>query len=230
MRVNTKSIVILAFIVLFLMGGYKSIHTTNKYIEAKCSYANIKNTYKNNIQKFNNINGDVIGWIRIKGTIIDYPILKSRDNVDYLYKLPTGENNPCGSIFVECKCNKPFECFNTVIHGHNMKDGSMFGSLEKFKNQVHYEDHKIIEILTPERGYDYIIVSSFVTRADSVVYETNNMAASERGEFIIYIKDNSDVKTREVVDVNDKLITLSTCAYNYENARRVVIGKLIKVT
>jgi sortase B len=201
-----KTIILSFFIGITLLGGYSSVDSTNKYIQARCSYRYIREDYLKDIRNLKGINNDITGWIKIKGSDIDYPILKSTNNIDYLHTLPTGEINPCGSIFIDFRCEKPFETFNTIIYGHNMKDGSMFGPLKNIKNGV-------IEVITTKGIYRYDIVINTLVDCNSIIYNRINYDNSLEEEFNMVKKD--------------KYITLSTCAYEFEGARRIVIGKLL---
>jgi sortase B len=129
---------------------------------------------------------------------------------------------------VDYRCDEPFVGFNTVIHGHHMNDGSMFCSLENYSDSDYYNNHKTIEIVTPDKWYEMVIFASFVPKAGSEVYTMNIESNESKDGLLEYIKANSDIETNIEVTAEDKIVTLSTCAYEFEDARTVVIGKLIE--
>ena len=216
------------FILLSLI---KVVNISYEYHEAKVVYEDMAKIFNEDndikILEFKENYEDIIAWISSKGTAIDYPIVKSNNNSDYLSKLPDGKSSASGSIFIDCRCEYPFKSFNTVVHGHHMKDGSMFCSLENYKDEEYYKRHKEMRISTTAREFQFQIVSSFITRTEDNVYKRNNFTTKEKKEFIEHINKCSDINTGVNVNEDDKLMTLSTCAYKFEGARRVVIGKLL---
>ncbi|NLY81281.1 MAG: class B sortase [Clostridiales bacterium] len=229
-------IIIFILILVIAFSIYKIGTTLYSYYEAEKTYesiredAGVSDNFSGSIDfdMLLGVNKDVVGWIYSEGTVINYPIVKSRDNNEYLYKLITGEYNSNGTIFVDYRCDEPFVGFNTVIHGHHMNDGSMFCSLEDYSGIEYYNEHKTIDIITPDNWYEMVVFASFIPKAGSEVY-TMNIESTESKEMLLdYIKAQSDIETGIDVTADDKIVTLSTCAYKFENARTVVIGKLIE--
>ena len=109
---------------------------------------------------------DITGWIYSPNTKINYPVVKSNDNSEYLKIMPNGKYNPAGSIFVDCKNGNLGDERNYIIYGHNMKNDTMFGSLSEYKKQSFYEKHPVIYYITPEKKYTLKIFAGFVTSPD----------------------------------------------------------------
>ncbi|MBQ0098808.1 MAG: class B sortase [Oscillospiraceae bacterium] len=173
------------------------------------------------------INPDVIGWLYCKDTQINYPVVQTDNNEYYLHNMINGEYNFAGTLFVDYRCEKDFAGLNTIIYGHNMKNGSMFGDLPKYKAQDYYDAHPTMLLLTPDKTYKVELLSGQVTASDSDAYDI----ISKREDLTKYLENavsQSFFKTDSSVDDAEKIITLSTCSYEYENARFVVIGKLVE--
>ena len=178
--------------------------------------------------KLESMNRDFIGWLYIPDTTIQYPIVSSEDDEHYLAYTFDGTKNSCGSIFMD-KSNKPdFTSDNTVLHGHNMKNGTMFGSLRKFEKKEYWEEHPYIWIIRENIAMKYEIFAVCITEAASDVY---TLEFGEEKNFQNYIADriNGDAifATGVNVTTNDRILTLSTCTSDTETGRRVVQAKLV---
>lgn len=168
---------------------------------------------------------DVTAWIRCEGTPINYPIAQSEDNSYYLRRLLNGKYNIAGTIFMDYRNGGNFSDWNTVVYGHNMKNGSMFGVLPKYKEQSFYDAHPSMRLLTPDKEFEIELLGGYVTPADSEAYRFP-ASQEERDALIAYAREHSDFVSEVEVLEDDKLITLSTCVYDYEDARYVVVGVL----
>lgn len=170
-------------------------------------------------------NKDIIAWLYRTDSPINYPVVKSADNSDYLYKLTDGSYNINGTLFADCRSSVDFSDFNTVIYGHNMKVGTMFGTLPKYANQDYYDKHPVMYLFTPEKTYKAELVSGYVTESDSDIYTLPVTARQKRG-FLKNAADSSLFKTNFSYGINDTFVTLSTCSGKDENARFVLICRL----
>lgn len=174
-------------------------------------------------------NDDVIGWLYCEDTPINYPVLQSDDNSYYLRRLVNGEWNIAGSLFMDYRNNLSNNDWNTVIYGHNMKNDSMFGTLPEYRNQDYYEQHPVMYFLTPEADYKIELIAGFVTPSDSALYDVY-LSESDRTSLYDELFKLSDFQSNEYsFDENLQLLTISTCSYEYETARYVVVGKMIPV-
>ena len=174
------------------------------------------------------VNEDIIGWIRVNALDISYPIAQSTNNDYYLHRTFERVDNFAGCIFMEYQNHSDFSDKNTIIYGHNMKNGSMFGTLRKFYEDEVYEKAPYFWIYTPDKIYRYDIFSCAEVAVDSLAYQ---ITFSEEGSFEKYIDDaysRSVVKGNDIkVTAEDKIVTLSTCTGN-ESTRFIVQGKLSK--
>jgi len=171
---------------------------------------------------------DVVGWIYSPDTPINYPIVCGKDNNQYLRHLPDGSYNTAGSIFLDYRCEEIGETQNTVIYGHNMKNGTMFSSLTKYKSQDYYDSHPTVYLSTPEGNYQIELYAGAVVKVSSDIY------LSSPGEALLQ-KALADVKSKSTfasdvtIEPGENIVTLSTCSYEFENARYVIVGKLILI-
>lgn len=153
------------------------------------------------------INKDIICWIEIEGTEINYPILKDSVNLYYLKHNYLKNYNSNGSIFT--LNNKPFEDEETLIYGHNMKNGTMFSLLGNYLNEDYLYSHQNIKIYTSEKNYKGVIFSAY---SIGIGTEKNNISNLNYEERISYYKKSSKVNVNNV-DITNKIIKLSTCSY-----------------
>lgn len=178
-------------------------------------------------EKLRKINPDVVGWLYQNETNINYPVVKCDNNLKYLKENIQGEYSVMGTLFIDANNKDNLEDFNTIIYGHHMKDPkqSMFGSLKNYlyKNG-YYEKHKRFEYITPNEKYHLEIIAAYTTPAGSNAYQYE---PEDRKAFINNAVRKSQIRARCMASSDDKLMTLSTCAYEYDGARYVIIGKLI---
>lgn len=173
-------------------------------------------------------NKDIIAWIYCPDTPINYPIVKGNDNSYYLNRLLDGTNNPAGTLFADYRCAADFSDLNTVVYGHNMKNDTMFGILPNYKKQDYYEKHSVWYLSTPDKDYKIELIAGYVTPSNSNLYNIGN-SREERDIQISNAINNSTFTSNLQVLETDKLITLSTCSNEYENARFVLLGVLKEV-
>lgn len=173
------------------------------------------------------INSDCVAWIRIDGTEIDYPVVQGHDNSFYLKHLFDGEWNGAGCIFLDSRVNPDLSDRHSVLYGHHMKNGTMFSDIAKYKDQTFYENHTTGMILTPTENYRIEFFAGYVAGADDenawkVTFATEDEYVDWLNETVGRSWFNSEV----IPTAEDRVITLSTCSYEFNNARFVLIGRL----
>lgn len=181
-------------------------------------------------------NKDVKGWIYLPKSEIDYPVVQAEDNDYYLHRGLDGQYAYEGTIFIDGGCENPFRCFNTVIYGHHMFSGAMFCGLDEFKDEKYFRENNIIQIETPDQSYDLHVIAYCNEPEDSDLYtmyfdEEEDDVITEvkpftKSDFIELIKQKAIILSKEDFGEDDCFVTLSTCAYNYDDARTQVIGIL----
>lgn len=175
-------------------------------------------------------NKDVVGWITMDGTQIDYPILQTDNNIDYLTKDYNDRVTRAGSIFLDYRNDITSEDKNTVVYGHRMKDGSMFQHLTKFLNEDFLKEHPTFEYDTLHGSYEAEIFSVYNTLTYFNYIETDFSNEEEYAELLQQMQEKSKFETDVDVNSEDQIITLSTCDYELdENEGRLVVhAKLVK--
>ena len=178
--------------------------------------------------KLKNMNSDFIGWLYIPDTSIHYPIVYTTDNEYYLTHTFDKSQNACGSIFMEQANKADFSSDNTILHGHNMKNGTMFGLLRKYEDKAYWQAHPYIWIIKENTAAKYEIFSVGITDAASKVYTIEFGSEDSFQNYIVArTKLGAIYETGVNVTTNDKLLTLSTCTSDTETGRRVVQAKLV---
>ena len=170
------------------------------------------------------VNPDVVGWIRIPDTQIDYPILQAADdNEKYLHTDFEGNESVYGAIYLDCESESDFSGWNHPIYGHHMKDGSMFRDVVRFREPEYFQEHPYFEIYTPERTISLKVVSCYETGADGIVQETE---FESQASYDIWLKEQLEpcayAKLPEVSV--QSVFTLVTCSYGKEEARTLLFA------
>ncbi len=170
-------------------------------------------------------NNDIIGWIYSENTPINFPVVQSDDNEFYLRRLIDKTYNRAGTIFMDYRNNKDLGDWNTIIYGHNMKNNSMFGTLLNYKEQSYFDEHKTMYYLTENEKYKVDLIAGYIEDANSKIY--NFSINNEKEQIIKKAKLQSTFKSDVEINDDDRFVTLSTCSYEYEDARYVLMGKII---
>lgn len=198
-----------------------TISNTNNSAKQNSVTNNIKNT-NNKIENSENtkilvskninwnylrsVNKDIIGWIYVEGTNINYPILKDQNDF-YLKHSFNKKYNKNGSIFTINQ--KPFECNETTIYGHNMKNGNMFSNLDKFSKKEYFESHSKIKIYTPNGNYKGKIFSFYSKNVEDEIHNTKKLNFNSKIEYY----ENQSMFKESTNDEISKIIKLVTCSY-----------------
>ena len=169
------------------------------------------------------INKDVAGWLYMEALPdISYPIVQGTDNDYYLHHTYKKEEVFAGSIFVDCKNSKDFSDQNTIVYGHNMKNGSMFGTLKQYKLQETIDKSPYFWIITPDEAYKYKIFAVYTANVDGDTYTLIKGPGTETVEYGESMKSKSDIDMGEYeFKQTDKMVTLSTCTG--DSATRFVV-------
>lgn len=178
--------------------------------------------------KLREINSDVVGWIYCEGTVINYPVVQGTDNQYYVYHLFNKKQNNSGAIFMDYRCSLDY-ADNTILYGHHMKNGSMFASIVRYRSQSYYDNHPVMFFITPDKNYLVELFSSYVTKSKSQSFNISFSTDKEFDDFISSTIKKSNFVSNIDVTSESQIITLSTCTYDYDNARYVVHGKLKEI-
>ncbi|MDO4519668.1 MAG: class B sortase [Eubacteriales bacterium] len=248
------TVILLASIGVFCYAGYNLYHIYTEYKKGTDEYNRIEQMavkerdpdeikkqeeagqIKNEVhapisvdfKPLTDINKDVVGWIYMEALPdINYPVVHGKDNDEYLHATYEHNYNFAGTIFFDYENSGDLTDLNTIVYGHNMKNGSMFGSLKKYvREQEVYKKSKYFWILTPDRNFRYEIFSAYTTAVDSDTYTLFKGPGKEFDEWLPKMMKNSEIKTdASILTMQDRIVTLSTCTGDY-STRFVVQGRL----
>ena len=165
-------------------------------------------------------NSDYRFWIDIPGTKISYPVVQSKDNTDYLRKNFDGVKRSSGTIFIDAGIRDYRKTRNLIIHGHDMKSGSMFGTLSSYNNLSFYNKHPFIYLYTPDATLVYQVFAAYVVPKDidsNLVYRIAFANTDVYGEFLNTLTERSLINTGVTPSSDQQILTLSTCANRGKN-------------
>ena len=187
---------------------------------------NIQSLLEIDLAALREVNEDVIGWIRIPDTPIDYPLLQWTDNQFYLKHTWKQVANGSGSIFMEWQNSPDFSDFNTIIYGHNMTSGLMFGTLRNYRNRAYWEQHPCFYIVCDRGVLRYDIFAAHRAGIDTIIYGLELDTVEKWTRFIRFATDYASYDTGIVPGAEDSIVTLSTCSGQGYSNRWVVQGVL----
>lgn len=169
-------------------------------------------------------NDDIVGWIYSPDTPINYPIVQGEDNEEYLRADLSGKYLFSGTIFVDYRNGNIGEDKNYIIYGHNIKNSTMFGTLVDYKDQAYYDAHPVIYLVTSKANYIIELFAGAIVKDNDDIYQT-----APPGSVISSIADNSSFVSNVSIKDEDRIVTLSTCSYEFNNARYILLGKLTEI-
>ena len=165
---------------------------------------------------------DAVGWLTVPQTEIDYPFVQYKDNDYYLYRNINGEVSEAGTIFMDYRCRNDFASPNTILYGHHMHNGSVFGTLNHFSERDFFNENRSGVIYLKEETLPLEFFACMVVESEDE--EIYNPIRSER--YLEYVKQHArHFRDIELTDEN-RIVTLSTCSYEFENARVVLLAKI----
>ena len=187
------------------------------------------------------INNDIKGWITVPNSKIDYPVLQSEkdlllqpgENETYLYTDYRGNSTKYGSIFIDAHCDIT-DCKNIIIHGHHMRDGRMFANLMNYSDLSFYQSAPVITFDTIYEEAQWKVISIFKTNTledQGEPFQYLRYSFADDSDFLNYVYQ---VRERSLIDMpvdvneDDQLITLSTCSYEFNEFRTVVVARKVR--
>ena len=172
-------------------------------------------------------NTDVLGWIHIPDSEIDYPIIQVRDNNEYLRRAWDGSPSQAGCIFLECRSSPELSDFNTIIYGHYMRNGTMFGSLHRFGEQEYLDAHPCIYFVTDDAVRRYEVFSAYEADVVSDTYRLLFEDETQKQMCLDYYISSSTAESPLIPTVEDRILTLSTCMGNGQYETRWVVQAML---
>lgn len=177
------------------------------------------------LQSLQELNPDVIGWIEIPESNIDYPVMQGDNNQYYMDHTFYGTESAAGSVFMETQNRSDFSDLVTFVYGHRMRDGSMFGNLKYYEDSEYWAEHPEIYISTYAEEITYEIFSVHRAAVGSDTYTLFFEAGDTYERYLQSEKEKSWYDTGVEVDKNDRILVLVTCTADQKNERIVVLGR-----
>lgn len=179
------------------------------------------------VQALQRINGDVLGWFSVPGTDISYPLMAADSRDEYLYHDWQGNYNPNGSIFLEPRNSRELTDFNTIIYGHHMNDGSMFGGLIPYRDAEYRQANPYVYIATADKIFQYQIFSAWEAPVDSDAYRLVFRDDVKKQEALSTYTERSVWESGVMPTAEDRVLTLSTCTGFGHYATRWVVQAVL---
>ena len=180
---------------------------------------------RSRLSALSELSEDLIGWLYIADTDIDYPVVQGEDNQFYLDHAPDRKPNKMGTIFLDRQCNRDLSGKRNILYGHNFQHG-MFGTLRSFKERQNYDNHPYGWFFTADGVYRIDFFSLVIVRADDEVY----IDPADSTAWQNAIEEHSLYCTGEIPQPEEQCIALSTCASDFEDARELLIGRIFYMT
>lgn len=223
-KVDVKRIISLIFALILLAGAcYFGKEPVKKYVEVKQETDENQEEFKNDVDKMIEFNGDAIAWISISNTNVDYPIVHSKDNKDYLRRNLKKEYSHGGTPFIDYRIKTPFSTGTTIIYGHNLNNGLVFSQLRNYSKTDWAKNHENITVYLKDgevRNYK-VFAFAKVNASNADIYDVTVDTYEERNEYY-KIVDKYNTLEMDAPDENHNILMLSTCT-NINKAERYVV-------
>ena len=230
-------VVVIVMILLLLLSGYFLWSNQRVYLDAEDVYNNLlklkpeitDNNAKPDLKALKNINPDVIGWITVDGTKIDYPVVQGKDNLYYMNRDFYGKSSLSGSIFLDTRNSKDFSDAYSLLYGHHMDNHLMFGDLDLFKKETFFRDNSTGQLLTEEKvmELDVLAIMELPDSTKEIFNPTmwgsdlSNLA-SFIGEHALFVQEEA-LKNLKASPKMIQVISLVTCASGHTGMRTVLL-------
>ena len=234
---------------VFLFSGWQVYHILREYDAAEEQYSQLEqyvsteapapnaptpeapvqpdteDTFAVDFYSLSQINPDVVAWLFIEGTDINYPVVQGRDNDYYLNRQFDKSYNSAGCLFLDAANDDSFLDLNSIIYGHYMKNGTMFADLFLYKEQAFYDEHPSALLITPEGTHRVDFFSGYVSDTASSAWD-RNFSADTYQQWLTEVVEKSCFSADVTPSAPGRVLTLSTCSYEFRDARFVLHGMI----
>ncbi|EJA6848018.1 class B sortase [Clostridioides difficile] len=225
-------IIVLSFLPILLYGVYAIWDSIHIYQQAESSlYETYRPASEDNMsfEALRKINPEVFGWITVKGTNIDYPLVQASNNSKYVNTDVKGNFSLAGSIFLDSRNQKNFVDMNNIIYGHNMEKKAMFGELKSFENKDFFEEHKYGELYYEDTWHRIEFFAFLHADAyDSIIYNIGLHGANDCKIYLEYLAGKAKQFRALSFQEEENFVALSTCTSTSTNGRGILVGRIIK--
>lgn len=175
------------------------------------------------------VSEEIVGHLYCDGTKINYPVMQHADNDFYLTHDSTGAYSSAGALFLGASNFSDFSDVNSVIHGHHLKNGYMFGDIEKWGDQTWFNNHSVLYLNTPEQNYKLEAVAYYEVSKDSDAYEIDFSGEQAVADWIAARMSSAKASSGYSYYAGDRFVSLSTCVYSFSDAHGILLCKLVPV-
>ena len=240
---NMKKLLILVFAVIFVYSGWR-VYVYQREAEKSMeiysqleAYAYVSTDEKEKTElpqvdfaALGDVNEDIVAWLYGEGTVLNYPVVKGEDNSYYLSHLFDGSDNASGCLFLDSRNSSDFSDDNTIIYGHNMKNGTMFAFINQYQEQSYYDQHPSIFLLTPNGNFEVHLFAGFLEDVNGNAWQRAFQNENEKIKWLEEARNASTFVSDTIPSKEDKIITFSTCSNASEDVRYVLMGVLKDVS
>ncbi len=166
-------------------------------------------------------NSDVVAWIQIPGTQINYPVVQGDDNDYYLHHDLNGNDSASGTVFLDYADRADFSSLHNLFYGHHMRDGSMFKDICRYKDQEYFDEHQEIILYTPDREIQLKALAALCTTSDAIRRKTEFTSEDEFAAYIQQMTENASASSPAEGTITH-LYSLVTCSYEFDDARTIL--------
>ena len=223
-------IVAVLCLLLFLVCLYAMLDALNVYLNANdTSVLKYKPELGHGAEVLQELSDDAIAWLTVNNTTIDYPVMQGNNNDEYINKDPFGNFSLSGSIFLDSRNSADFSDPYSLLYGHHMEHGAMFGALDNFIEKSYFDQHRTGTLIT-NAGKDYTIhffAAGKVNATEKIVFDPSD---STNEELLQFIKQHATIFESQGVDAHSNILALSTCQSAENVERMLVFGTLTPAT
>ena len=240
---NMKKLLILVFAVIFVYSGWR-VYVYQREAERSMeiysqleAYAHVSTDEKGETElpqvdfaALGDVNEDIVAWLYGEGTVLNYPVVKGEDNSYYLSHLFDGSDNASGCLFLDSRNSSDFSDDNTIIYGHNMKNGTMFAFINQYQEQSYYDQHPSMFLLTPNGNFEVHLFAGFLEDVNGNAWQRAFQNENEKIKWLEEARNASTFVSDTIPSKEDKIVTFSTCSNASEDVRYVLMGVLKDVS
>ena len=228
---HTVNMTALTIIILFIAYAGYALWDSHQIYQAadKSHYEKYKPTAENegiSFKELQSINAEVIAWLSVYGTNINYPVTQGQNNMKYVDTNAEGQYSLSGSIFLDCSNSMDFNDFNNILYGHHMANKVMFGEIGEFSEEKMFDSHKYGILYFDEKDHGIEFFAYIHTSAYNNAVFTANVKEDERQTYLDGLLTNAIYKRDIGVTTEDHIILLSTCSSSSTNGRDILIGRI----
>ena len=240
---NMKKLLILVFAIIFVYSGWR-VYVYQREAEKSMeiysqleAYAHVSTDEKGETElpqvdfaALGDVNEDIVAWLYGEGTVLNYPVVKGEDNSYYLSHLFDGSDNASGCLFLDSRNSSDFSDDNTIIYGHNMKNGTMFAFINQYQEQSYYDQHPSMFLLTPNGNFEVHLFAGFLEDVNGNAWQRAFQNENEKIKWLEEARNASTFVSDTIPSKEDKIVTFSTCSNASEDVRYVLMGVLKDVS